>query len=190
MAEAAILTVADRALAPPGHERLTAKCETSLRLSPGEPIELILGKDHIVRLRRGDDYVARISVDGFKLPDPDKTDALSDEAELPMNASVDIGRDPTLADNKVDLKRGENYDESFGKRVDNYRLNFPNRAVNLQGQDIDFTDIGDGPFSGLSIVIGVSGRRAGDNMIFITARQPAPEKKSAAGVSVPLSVGC
>ena len=85
-----------------------------------------------------------------------------------MNTSVDIGRDPTLADNKVDLKRGENYyDESLEKRVDDYRINFPNRAVNLRGQQIDFTDIGDGPFSGLSITVGTAGRRAGDNMISI-----------------------
>jgi len=107
--------------------------------------------------------------------------------KLPMNTSVDIGRDPTLADNKVDLKRGENYyDESLEKRVDDYRINFPNRAVNLQGQDIDFTDVEDGPFPGLSIMIGVSGRRKGDNMISIMNHDggfgvAVPEKKFAVG---------
>jgi len=175
MAEAAILTVADRALAPPGHERLTAKRETSLRLSSGEQIELIMGKGHIIRLRRGNDGVVKISMDGFQLPDPDKTDVLLDEVELPVNAIVNIRRDSALADNELDLKKMGNFDRWLKKVVYDYHIHLPNKAVSLRDQQIDFTDIGDGPFSGLSITVGTVGRRAEDNMIFITARQPAPE---------------
>ncbi len=171
-----------------GTESLTKRSETRcLRLGAGEQRELIVGKSHIIRLRRGDDYVVRISVDGFQLPDPDQADVLSDEMKLPMNTSVDIRRDPTLAGNKVDLKKVRSYDESLEKLVDDYRINFPNKAINRQGQGIDFTDIGDGPFSGLSIMIGAAGRRAKDNMISITGQQPAPEKKFAAEETTPKS---
>ncbi len=168
MVEAVTSEVAGGVLALPGYEKLTKRSETRiLRLAAGESIELIMGEGHIIRLRRGKDYVVRISVDGFKLPGPDKAEVLSDEVELPMNASVEIRRDQILADNKLDLKRVKNHDESLEKQIEDYHLNFPNRAVNFQGQNIDFTDIESGPFSGLSIMIGVSGRRAEDNMIFI-----------------------
>ena len=181
MAEAAISTVAGGGLAPPGHERLTAKRETSLRLSSGEQIELIMGKGHIIRLRRGNDGVVKISMDGFQLPDPDKTDVLLDEVELPVNAIVNIRRDSALADNELDLKKMGNFDRWLKKVVYDYHIHLPNKAVSLRDQQIDFTDIGDGPFSGLSITVGTVGRRAEDNMIFITTnQQPAPEKKFAA----------
>lgn len=158
MTEAATARVISQTVPHPGHEGLTEKSETrTLRLVEGESIELILGRDHIIRLRRGNDGVVRISADG-----------LSDEVKLPPNASVDIRRDPALADNGLDLKKAENYDESLGRRVVDYRINLPNRAVNLCSEEIDFTDIGDRPFSGLSIMIGVAGRRVGDNMIVIT----------------------
>lgn len=158
MKETTISEAVIHVLTPPGYERLTKRSETrTLRLVEGESIELILGRDHIIRLRRGNDGVVRISADG-----------LSDEVKLPPNASVDIRRDPALADNGLDLKKAENYDESLGRRVVDYRINLPNRAVNLCSEEIDFTDIGDRPFSGLSIMIGVAGRRVGDNMIVIT----------------------
>ena len=148
---------------------ITKRSETrALRLAEGESIELILGKDHVIRLRRGNDYIVRISIDGFQLPDPDKANVLSDEVKLPMNTSVGIRRDSTLTDNKLDLKKVQNYDEALEKRVDDYLINFPNMVISLQGQSIDFTDIEDNHFSGLSIMIGVAGRRKDDNMIFIT----------------------
>lgn len=157
---------ASQALTPPGYERLTKKPETkSLRLTADKPIELTLRNGHVFRLRRGDDGVVRISMNNFQLPDPE-TDVLSDEVKLPANASVDIRRNPALADNKINLKKTGNYDEFLERRVNDYHIYLPNRAVNLLGQQIDFMDIGDEPFSGLSILM--VGRRAGDNMIFIT----------------------
>jgi len=169
MAEVVAPEVTGEVLDLAGYERLTKKSETkTLRLAAGESIELIMGKGHIIRLRRGNDYVARISMDGFQLPDPDKANVLSDEVKLPMNTSVGIRRDSTLTDNKLDLKKVQNYDEALEKRVDDYLINFPNMVISLQGQSIDFTDIEDNHFSGLSIMIGVAGRRKDDNMIFIT----------------------
>lgn len=168
MEEVAIPKVTSEDFILPGYERLAKRSETRrLRLNPGEQIELIMGKGHIIRLRRGIDYVVRISMDGFQLPDSE-TDALSDEVKLPANASVDIRRNSALADNKLGLKRIESYDEFMKRRVVDYHINFPNMAVNLQDQNIDFTDIEDGHFAGLSILLGVAGRRAEDNMIFIT----------------------
>ena len=191
MAEAVAPEVASGILTPPGYERLTKRSEAKcLRLATGESIELIMGKDHIIRLRRGNDGVVRISIDGFQLPDPEHVGVFLDEVELPANTSVDIRRDSILADNKFDLERMKNYDESLEKRVNDDYINFPNSAVNLHGQGVDFTDIGDGPFSGLSIMI--DGRRAGDNTIIITnhdgrfgvavpVQPPVPEKKFSAG---------
>ena len=174
MAEVVAPEVTGEVLDLAGYERLTKKSETkTLRLAAGESIELIMGKGHIIRLRRGNDYVARISMDGFQLPDPDKADILSDEIELPVNAIVNIRRDSALADNeKLDLKKMENYDIWLKKLVYDYHIHLPNKTVNLRGQQIDFTDIGDGPFSGLSITVGAAGRRAEDNVennvVFIT----------------------
>ena len=180
MEEVAASEVASEILTPPGCERLTKRSETRiLRLAAGEQIELIMGKGHIIRLKRGNDYVVRISIDGFKLPDPE-TNALLDEVELPANTSVDIRRDSALADNKIDLKRAKYYDEELKKLVNDDHINFPNMAVNLQGQGADFTDIGNSHFSGLSIMTGVVGRRAGDNTIIITNHD------GGFGVAVPL----
>lgn len=180
MSEAVILETADKATIPLGREGPTKKSETrSLRLTVDKPIELILGNGHAFNLRRGDDGVVKLSMDGFQLPDPEKTGAFLDEIELAVNTSVNIRRDLTLADDKLNLERLENFDGSIKQRVVDYHFHLPNRAINLHGQKIDFTDIGDRPFSGLSIM--VAGRRAGDNMVFITNHDggfgvAAPEK--------------
>jgi len=109
MAEVVAPEVTGEVLDLAGYERLTKKSETkTLRLAMGESIELIMGKGHIIRLRRGSDYAIRISMDGFQLPDPDKANVLSDEVKLPMNTSVGIRRDSTLTDNKLDLKKVQN----------------------------------------------------------------------------------
>lgn len=163
-----MLEAASQALTPPDYERLTKKSETrSLRLTADKPIELTLRNSHVFRLRRGEDGVVRISMNNFQLPDPDNAGVLLDELNLPAYACVDIrrtGSQPT----RLAIEKIIAYDEFLGRRTSDFHIDLPDRPVNSLGENVDFTDMGKEPISELSIMVGVGGRRAGDNMVFIT----------------------
>lgn len=181
MSETVISDVATKAIVPLGRERPTKKPETrSLRLTADKPIELILGNGHAFNLRRGKDGVVRISMNNFQLPDPDNAGVLINELNLPAYACVDIRR-TGCQPARLAIEKITAHDESLGRQTLDFHIDLPDRLVNSLGENVDFTDIGKAPMPGLSIMVGVGGRRGGDNMVFITNHDggfgvAAPEK--------------
>lgn len=168
-------TLAAEVVSPPGYERLIeVYAERVLQLTKEKPIGLILGRDHKINLRRGDDGIVRISIDGFKLPDPDNNEedggALANELELSVGAKVEITRSGELAEIQIEQIEVQEDEDSN----DVYCIDLPDEVVNLRGEQIDFTDVNND--WALSILIG---RRLGDNKIVIT------NYDSESGVAVP-----
>lgn len=144
------------AIAPPGYERLDFIGGTrTLRLVAGEPIELIFGYNHKIKLRKGDDGVVGISIDGFQLLDSraNGDGAPRDELIFPANMDVVISRDSEddeLAEEKTSRIKAYQEQDQDGDVF--YSVKLPDQAVNLQGKKIDFTDTDEGDIIDISLM--------------------------------------
>lgn len=145
--EANKTSLTTEALTPAGYERLENGEARNLQLVQGTPLEFILGKNHKVVLKRGDNGSVAISIDDANLfhPASGNGSTKTDELRFPAGSQVAFYRASALAEiqsTKLDFK-------------DNgYFVELPDKAVNFRDEQIDFTDLAADAHRNLLIVFG------------------------------------
>lgn len=148
MAESKI-SLAAEALTPAGYERLTEPGESrNLQLVVGAPIEVILGKDHKVVLKRGSSGGCAISIDDiyFSQPASGGGSIKTDELRVPAGGKVEFHGDSGLTE--IELIKSK-----FS--ADQFYVQLPGEAINYRDEKIDFADLGNVPGAYLSITFGL-----------------------------------
>lgn len=141
------MSLATEALTPAGYERLENGEARNLQLVQGAPLEFILGKNHKVVLRRGDNGSVAISIDDAILlhPASGNGSTKADELRFPAGSQVAFYRASALAEiqsTKLDSKNN------------GYFVELPDKAVNFRDEQIDFTDLSADAHRNLLIVFG------------------------------------
>lgn len=143
------MSLATEALTPAGYERLTEPDESrSLQLVVGAPIELILGKNHKVVLKRGSSGGCAISIDDiyFSQPASGGGSIKTDELRVPAGGKVEFHGDSGLTE--IELIKSK-----FS--ADQFYVQLPGEAINYRDEKINFSDLGNAPGAYLSITFGL-----------------------------------
>ena len=133
MAESNI-NLTTEALTPEGYERLTNGEERTLQLVQGAPVELILGQNHKIVLKRGNNGGVAISIDDINFTHlaNEGGSTKADELRFPAGAHVDFYRDSDLSE--IKLVKSETVSNL-------YFVEIPDSSINSLEEKIDFTDI-------------------------------------------------
>lgn len=143
------MSLATEALTPAGYERLTEPGESrNLQLVVGALIEVILGKDHKVVLKRGSSGDCAISIDDiyFSQPASGGGSIKTDELRVPAGGKAEFHGDSGLTE--IELIKSK-----FS--ADQYYVQLPGEAINFRDEKIDFADLGNIPGAYLSIAFGL-----------------------------------